>query len=112
MLADELGIPVIGTVARSQKGLIKLKDAIDDIVTGKLKNKPLKISYNDEIEEKIKEMLPQLEEILQGKLNPRWVALRVIEGDETLLNSMEDYLLNKKSINNTEEIPILGETAL
>jgi len=94
-LAHELGIPVIGTVARNQKGLIKLKDAIDDLVTGVLKPTPLKIKYSTNIESKIEELKPSLVKILQGLFEPRWVALRIIEGDDTLIASIEQYLVEK-----------------
>lgn len=94
-LALELGIPVIGTVARSQKGLIKLKDTIDDLVTGTIKTTPLKIKYSTDIEAKIEELTPTLEKILHGLIEPRWVALRIIEGDDTLIDSIEQYLIGK-----------------
>lgn len=94
-LAQELGIPVIGTVARSQKGLIKLKDTIDDLVTGAIKTTPLKIKYSKDIEAKIEELTPTLKKILHGLIEPRWVALRIIEGDNTLIDSIEQYLVEK-----------------
>lgn len=95
ILANELGIPVIGTVARSQKGLIKLKDTIDDLVTGAKQTTPLKIKYSSDIESKIEKLTPVLEKILHGLIDPRWVALRIIEGDDTLINSIEHYLTEK-----------------
>lgn len=94
-LAAELGIPVIGTVARSQKGLIKLKDTIDDLVTGEIKTTPLKLRYTEYIESKIEELTPYLENLLKGFIDPRWVALRIIEGDNTLINSIEQYFVEK-----------------
>ncbi|OEG00038.1 iron transporter FeoB [Vulcanibacillus modesticaldus] len=104
-LSEKLGLPVVGTVARNQMGLNRLKDTIDDIVTKKIVTNPLKIHYPPEIEQKIQEMTPELENILKGELNPRWVALRILEGDKTLIDSIKQYLVYK-------EIDIKGEVAL
>lgn len=93
-LASELGIPVIGTVARSQKGLLKLMDTIDYLVSGVIKPNPLKIKYSTDIESKIKELTPSLENILQGLIEPRWLALRIIEGDDSIIDSIERYLVD------------------
>ena len=94
-LSEELGIPVIGTVARNEKGLIKLMDTIDDVATKKITPMPLKINYSEEIERKIETLRPTLEDILKGKLNARWVALRLLEGDKTILESIEQYLVQR-----------------
>lgn len=96
-LSEELGVPVIGTVARSEKGLDRLKEAVDQIISKKIKLSPYQITYSDEIEKKIAVLLPKLEPILKGQLNPRWTALRFIEGDDSILQSIENYLIEKES---------------
>lgn len=110
-LAVQLRIPVVGTVARNQKGLMKLKDIIADIVAGKLKPSPLKIKYPEEIEKQIEKVIPKLEPLLDGSLNARWLALRLIEGDKTILDSIEQYLVGSNTIG-INEVTIFGETAL
>jgi len=103
-LSQELGIPVVGMVARSQKGLLELKNIIDDIVTEEVVPTPLKMKYSDEIEQLVEQMIPTLNSILQGQLDSRWVALRLIDGDETIIESLEEYLIPK-------EVSIEGEVA-
>jgi len=96
-LSEELNIPVIGAVARNQKGLSKLMDTIDAIVTNRIEPKPYKMQYTKAIEQMVDRLIPQLEPILQGALDPRWTTLRLIEGDQSLLSSIEQYLMTEVS---------------
>lgn len=91
-LSQKLGIPVVGTSARSGKGLNRLMDAVADLTRGSGEAQPLSITYGDEIEQAISMLRPVLEDSLEGKLNSRWAALKLLDGDESLLRSMRDYL--------------------
>jgi ferrous iron transport protein B len=91
-LSEQLGVPVIGTSARSKKGLDVLKDVIYDSTDNEVVNIPLQITYDDTIEEAIGILEPNISEVLKNKLNSRWVALKLIEGDETLIKSLQKYL--------------------
>jgi len=51
-----------------------------------------KIDYGAAIEEAIAVLEPSVENLLAGRLNSRWVALRLIEADDSLLNSLKNYL--------------------
>lgn len=104
-LSGELGIPVIGTIARSQKGLTKLKDTVDDIITKRINPKPVKVEYSEEVEQMIEQLTPQLEEILQEELDARWVALRLIDGDQTIIESIEKYLI-KNDVRTESEVAL------
>ena len=91
-LSEKLGIPVVGTSARSGKGLERLKDAAADLTQGKSRLHPMRITYSDEIERAISLLQPALENALAGKLNRRWAALKLLDGDKSLLRAMQDYL--------------------
>lgn len=92
LLAKELGVPVIPTSARKKQGLDELIDTVYELATGSLIINPKPILYEQDIEEAIKGLEPQIETLLQGQLNSRWVALRLIEGDEALLAGIKNYL--------------------
>ena len=92
MLSSQLGIPVIGTNARSGKGLSSLIDAVEALTSSSLETNPLRVSYKSEVERAISELEPLIEEALQGGINSRWVSLKLLDGDETLLKSLADYL--------------------
>ncbi|ADL11564.1 FeoB small GTPase domain-containing protein [Acetohalobium arabaticum] len=90
-LSQDLQIPIIPTVAPKKIGLEKLKDKIADIVTGRIKVTPKQIKYSSQIEEAIEKILPDLEAILPDYINSRWVALQLIEGDNSILEAMQTY---------------------
>lgn len=91
-LASLLGVPVIGTSARSGNGLEALMEAVYNNTTKKVANTPLRITYDDIIEEAINVVEANLNELLKNKLNNRWVALKLIEGEESLISALQKYL--------------------
>lgn len=91
-LSKLLGVPVIGTSARSGKGLDALMDTVYDVTNRKIFNSPVKINYDDTIEQAVDILKPSLEELLEGKLSSRWVALKLLDGDETLLRALQKCL--------------------
>ncbi len=91
-LSAQLGVPVIGTSARSGKGLKSLMDVVYEHTTKKVKHTPLQITYDNIIEEALGVLEKSLKEILKNEINSRWVALKLIEGDETLITSLQRYL--------------------
>jgi len=88
-LSRELGIPVVPTEARQGVGIQNLLTSIDEIVTGKFICKPHRISGTskgftkavDDLAEKIRHQFPQLP-------NSRWVALRLLEGDQKIIDAI------------------------
>ena len=91
-LSKKLGVPVVGTAAIKKKSLDELMDAVHKVSSGKIISKPLKIVYDMQIEQAISELEERLFTLLENKLNARWVAFKLIEGDQTLLDSMDKYL--------------------
>lgn len=92
LLASRLGIPVVGTSARSGRGLDQLMDSVTSLADGFFEAKPLRITYGNEIEKAISMLETVLAGILQERVNSRWVSLRLLDGDESLLRSLKDYL--------------------
>lgn len=88
-LGDELGVPVVETVARRGIGLKELQEQIHLLVHGKIKTNPLKIHYPPELENKISDLIKQLH-YLPESLNKRWVALRLLEGDQSILRGIQE----------------------
>lgn len=103
-LENELGIPVIGTAARSGEGLDDLKNKILEISTGKVMTKPVPLQYDTSIEENIGLIEPLLQELDLGNLNSRWLALRLIDGDTTILEGIQKYLGIKISESTLSEV--------
>lgn len=90
-LANELGVLVIPVSARKREGLVELKDAIHAVAIGEYVPNPKVIKYSEELEEAIKTLLPELETLLPKHLNARWVALRILSGDQQLIENIKKY---------------------
>jgi len=91
-LSKELGVPVVPTVARDGKGLKELMDAVYNVALGITKTNPQRMTYDKDIEEAIQALEPKLAHLLQGQLASRWVALRLLDGDQTILQSICEHL--------------------
>jgi len=92
LLEKKLGVKVIGTEARSKKGIDKLLKSLDNIENEKKKG--TKVRYKKEVEEKIKELENELKNMETKNLSLRWLSLRLIEKDEVLDNEISKYLGN------------------
>ncbi len=91
-LSKLLGVPVIPTNARSNKGLDKLMDAVYDVANKRISTNPLQITYDAVIEEAVGMIQPKIWELVDGKINNRWAAFKLLDGDTTLLNTLDKYL--------------------
>jgi len=91
-LENILGIPVIPTAARDKTGLKELREAIHQTVFGKRCNHPKPMVYSENIEVAIEKIQAEVENLFQGRINSRWVALRLLDGDTTIIQEMRNYL--------------------
>lgn len=89
-LEKNLGVPVVPAAARSGRGVQEVMAAVERVTAEK--PSPTRIRYTRPIEEAIELLQPALEPLLDGRVNSRWAALRLIEGDETLENALQTYL--------------------
>lgn len=83
-LAAKLGVPVVETVARENKGTAPLLDKITAYLENPQRNTGFKISYGQDIDTALDEMTPIVEKnnFLTDKYPARWVALKYLENDE------------------------------
>lgn len=92
LLARRLGVPVVGTVARKKKSLSQLMDALDSIVDGGGQAAPPSVRYPDKIEAAISEIQPLVQRKSGQKLNSRWLSLKLLDQDESLVREIDHYL--------------------
>jgi len=89
ILSKQLGIPVIPTNARIGQGINELLKMISEIATGNYICKPFKMKSNSqELNKSIDEIVELLIEEFPNLPNKRWVALRLLEGDQSIINSI------------------------
>jgi len=89
-LARDLGVPVVPTAARSKQGFEQLLQTISDVATGRtvcnprrFQNEPPRLKQATQI------LVEQLNQAYPGLPNARWVALRLLDGDETLIEAIQ-----------------------
>ena len=93
LLTNRLGVPVIKISARNKKGFPMLLDTIDRIVSGTIECRPARLTYPEEIEEKINKIEPKVRKMVGNQISSRWVSLRLLDGDESLLNEINKRLM-------------------
>jgi ferrous iron transport protein B len=91
-LSELLGCPVAGCSARSKKGLKELMDQTAMLCRNPRRAQPAPVPYPGPLEEAIALVEPVLLDKLKGRLNSRWAAIRLIEGDAPIITAMERYL--------------------
>lgn len=88
-LSRELGVPVIPAAARSGTGIPELRDAILMLAHAERPPEPLRIAeYPAEVEDAIRRVVPAIEAAYPSMPNPRWVALRLLNADERVLQAV------------------------
>ena len=88
-LARDLGVPVVPTAARYDKGLDELIQAISEVASGAVVCKPLRVGgRSPQLRRAVTTLVAKIEEELPGLPNQQWVALRLLDGDERLFEAV------------------------
>lgn len=91
ILARDLGIPVIPTVARYNKGMNELLNAIFEVATGRFLCKPYRLKSNvRELNYAVEKLSKMLHQEFPNLPNIKWVALRLLEGDQSIIESIRN----------------------
>ncbi len=93
LLSQRLGVPIVTSTARSGKGLSSLLDTADELLVSEPHNNVSElVRYLSPVEDAISVLIPALESLPIRRLQPRWLALRLLDRDSTLLSSLCSYL--------------------
>lgn len=88
-LARDLGVPVVPTAARHGEGLPLLLQTISDVATGRTVCKPHRIQNEPPaLKRAVSQLTAQLRAVFPGLPNARWVALRLLDGDERIADAV------------------------
>ena len=88
-LARDLGVPVIPTSARYKQGLDTLLETVHEVATGKMVCKPYRIkSESTAVQQAIQQLVKQIETRFPQLPNARWVALRLLDGDQSIRQAL------------------------
>jgi ferrous iron transport protein B len=88
-LARDLGVPVVAASARFGKGLPELLQVISDVASSKIVCRPHRLETEPAaIKPALADLVSQLKTAFPALPNPRWVALRLLGGDDTILAAL------------------------
>ncbi len=88
-LARDLGVPVIPASARRGEGIPELLQMIFEIATGQYLCKPYRIkTHSRTLTEAVDTLTKDIESQFPGLPNSRWVALRLLEGDQRIIDAI------------------------
>jgi len=88
-LARDLGIPVVPSAMRQREGVPELLGAIAEVATGEVVGKPYRVKYESSVlKNAINSLTSQISTAYPDLPNPRWIALRLLDGDERIANAL------------------------
>ncbi|CEH33587.1 ferrous iron transport protein B [Romboutsia lituseburensis] len=90
-LQDELGIPVVLTAARNNIGIDTLLNTLDIVMDNRYSYNNKTIIYNEDIERNLKIIESDLK-LAIPYIKSRWLGLRLIDGDNSIYDSMDSYI--------------------
>jgi Fe2+ transport system protein B len=88
-LARDLGVPVVPASARYGTGLPELLQAISGVASGRIACRPHRLETEPAaIKPALAELVTQLKAAFPDLPNPRWVAMRLLGGDKTIVDAL------------------------
>lgn len=88
-LAKDLGVPVVPTVARQMRGEDDFLKAVREVATGEFVCRPFRIPREPEsIQSAVAHLVKELVQLFPRLPNSRWVALRLLDGDDRVIEAI------------------------
>ena len=89
-LAKDLGIPVVPTSARYNRGIPELIQTVSELANGKIICKPHRIkNIPKNIEQALEQLSMEIKQVYPDIPNSRWIALRLLEGDRNIIETLK-----------------------
>lgn len=96
LLSKELGIPVLPAAARQKEGMNDILSYVSDVASGKYICKPRRsVKIPSSIKNAVETIITQLEEEFPSLPNKRWVAFRLLEGDQSIIDAVKSGTLGQ-----------------
>lgn len=89
VLSKELGVPVIPAAARQGEGMNELLNIIFEVASGKYFCKPHRLKTTSrELSFAVDKLSREISKEFPNLPNTRWVALRLLEGDQSIIDAI------------------------
>ncbi len=90
-LAKDLGIPVIPSSARSQKGIPELTDTIHQVASNEIECKPHRIkNLSRTVKKAVDDLSSEIARHYPELPNTRWIAMRLLDGDRRIEEALKN----------------------
>jgi small GTP-binding protein len=90
-VSKEMGVSVIPMVANRNRGTDELLDEIIKVSENKTEARGVRIEYGREVESEISRLEEAISESpLASRYPPKWLAVKLIEGDEEVIKKFEE----------------------
>lgn len=105
-LSRELGIPVVTASARSKQGMQELLAAIEEVASGKYACKPRRTKNQPaNLKHAISVVAEKINGVFSDLPNVNWVALRLLEGDQSIIDAIHSGDLGSLKQNLPSTVP-------
>ncbi|HEY0866243.1 MAG TPA: FeoB small GTPase domain-containing protein [Fimbriimonas sp.] len=95
-LARDLGVPVVPMAARKSKGIKDFLQTLAGVASGEVVCRPKRVErFDAEVERAVNDLVRALHENYPGLPNARWVALRLLEGDPSVVHEVQNGTLGE-----------------
>jgi ferrous iron transport protein B len=106
-LARDLGVPVVPMAARQGEGIPELLQAISEVAGGQVVGRPYRVKYDSPVLNKaLSQLTGQIQAAFPDLPNARWVALRLLDGDERIAEALRKGELGDLTHGNLEQRPL------
>jgi len=90
-ISKEMGVSVIPMVANRNKGTDELLEEIVKVAEGRTEASGVRIEYGREVENEISRLEEAISESpLASRYSPKWLAVKLLEGDEEVIKKFEE----------------------
>lgn len=105
-LGRDLGVPVVPMVARQSEGVPEILQAVSEVASGETIGKPYRVKYGSPaLKSAVTQLTTQIETAYPDLPNARWVALRLLDGDERIAEALKKGELGDLTYGGLEQRP-------
>jgi ferrous iron transport protein B len=114
-LSRDLGVPAIPITARTGEGMQSLLSSVDQVIRGEIVTQPRRVNVSPELQKAIDTLVPQIMRLAPQLPNPRWIAIRLLDGDMRMQQALrsgeliEIYMAQRgQEIQHSRQISVAG----
>lgn len=87
-LSRDLGAPAIPIVARTGEGMQTLLSTMAGVISGEIVTRPYLVQGTPEFQRAVDELAPRVQQLIPEIPNPRWIAIRLLDGDSRVQQAL------------------------